>query len=571
MPEPLSVNIQRLQKLTEKFRNNPIDTTSEALAALDEADGTVDKKIGNVDAFLTAVQAELGSYPGTDKPDLEKMLTQLGKVKTSAPDSLKVKVNNKDFDLSTQELIQKPFTSTTNKEQTLWLNEIHKTANKGVVLDKARATATVATIVGRRNISDDAVMEDVVQKLWDNDDSIGGEKRKIFRMEEILGMHEAIKTLPADKQQAALALFGKKMGEYIHKNFGDNAQFTMDTFIALHQSTDWGKGGHTPELQNFYKSMLGEMCQNVPHLKAKIDALPEGEAVVLGNYDVDGGPFGSSAFYVRKENGNLSFDFIEHIKAPEGSKAIGVDPKTVGDSIASVVKEVSNNVKDKKLTLTEPQKKALEALEKTPNIPAILSGEKGGLEALFGQLKDLAGITNLDPAIKLKLSELIEQVGKLLGKSVKEIEEAKGPTAPPSGGAAPGPAGSGTPSPVPPTGTPPAGTPPTGTPPVSGDVDIPKLKIDLQANLQTINQILPMQADELQAINKLINSIGNKDFDPQPLIDKLEGFRSNLDEGDLTAFLDQATVQLKKLKPAAAPPVPPPSPAPTPTPLPPPS
>jgi hypothetical protein len=562
------VDINKLLTLAKQYRTNPLDTTHEAkqlLAAID-----ADKKDGISKDEFSAFEAVGKDLTGDQKvlfDELTKIVNE--KIKTAAPDSLKVKVSGKDFDLSTQELIQKPFRLKNDTEQSLWLNEIHKSANRGVTVSKSRAVSTVGNVIAGRNISEDAVMEDVVQKLWDNNDSIGGEKRKVFRMEEILGMQEAIKALPPDKQKAALELFGKKMGEYIHKNFGDDAQFTMDTFIALHQSTDWGKGGHTTELQNFYKSMLGEMCKNVPHLKEKIDKLADGEAVVLGNYDVDGGPFGSSAFYVKKEGANLSFDFIEHIKAPEGSKTIGVDPEVAQKELGEVVKSIKA---DTSLKPNAAQAKALTDLEKSiPSIPAILSGEPAALQLLFDQLIEVLGIAGLKDGVKDQLKSLIEQVGKLLGKSAEEIKKAQGPSAIPAS-TGPGGAGAGTGPTGGPTGTPPASGTPAKVDPKELKDRLNKIPEDLKG-LENPNVLEPLKEE---SIKKIIEELSDKTSieDIKKLQAVLENLKPQIKEdaavkantaevAKLTKILTDLSADLEKLKTSSAPtPVSPPSPTP---------
>ena len=224
------------------------------------------------------------------------------------------------------ELIRNPYDLPDVNETNRWSGVRKDFKGKEVTINRDKSKKIVTDIIDKNpSASVDEKTQKLVFELWRNEDYIAGQRRQVFRVEEMKGVLDYMNTLPGDANDPSTergkfsASFKKSMADYINdpKNNLD-PQFVMDSFIQVLQSTDFSADNESRELGQFIKDLTVGIAQNSNYFKNKT-ANPGTTDVVIGNYDStkDGGIFGSLAL-IRKNDG--TFTFVEHQTASPVNK-----------------------------------------------------------------------------------------------------------------------------------------------------------------------------------------------------------------------------------------------------------
>ncbi|MBI1857684.1 MAG: hypothetical protein HYR97_00990 [Candidatus Melainabacteria bacterium] len=322
-------------------------------------------------------------------------------------------------------LVRNPYDLPDKDAMTRWSRERNSFIDQRITLDLNAEKNNI-----QRLLSETGSASGVVKALWTNDDSIGGKKTNVLRMNELIGAWALGKTNPAFRKE-----FITEMARYVNdKNNGLDPQFVLDSLLQVIQSTDFTG---QEDLQNFLKEIAIEIAKTGDFAK-------RGDGVIA-NYDAsnEGGVFGS---LVLVKNGD-KFEFIEHDPGnqarktkyilenkdealkPGGATTGGFAPGSVsssptGDKLAdpSQLQDDLNGIKKDLDKLKEKVKNNPLDKEKFDeatkglniNIPSLIkAGNIRGLQDLIGNLKALS-----DLAKRYGLTDLGEKIDKL----IKDLE-----------------------------------------------------------------------------------------------------------------------------------------------------
>lgn len=215
------------------------------------------------------------------------------------------------------ELIRNPYDLADDNEDKRWSDMRKDFQGQTVEINRDDAKGLVTNIINNLKSSNPtASVEDqakaVVHGLWNNEDSVGGEKRQVFRVEEIKGVLDYINALPESEREQFKQAFFKEMANYIsNPDNGLDQQFVMDSLLEAIQSTDFSGDPESEALGNFMKELTVGVAENSEFFKSKTPTAQGSSDVVIGNYDStnDGGIYGALTL-VRYNDG--TFGFIEH-------------------------------------------------------------------------------------------------------------------------------------------------------------------------------------------------------------------------------------------------------------------
>ena len=217
-------------------------------------------------------------------------------------------------------LIRDPYNLSDDRENQRWSNMRQGFEGRTITINRDEARRVITNIIGELRRSNPSATvtnqtDAIVFNLWRNEDYVDGERRQVFRVEEMKGVLDYINSLPEDKREEFKRAFKKSMADYV-KNSANNLdqQFVMDSMMQILGSTDFSGDPQGEELKSFIKEVAIGLAKNSDFFKNKIPALGS-DRVVLGNYDgtKDMGIFSSMAL-VRNANG--TYTFIEHQTAP---------------------------------------------------------------------------------------------------------------------------------------------------------------------------------------------------------------------------------------------------------------
>lgn len=377
----------------KKFVQNKVDVNN---------DGKIDdfeKKAGDLDELREMASVDLGGYRGPDRDALIRAQISLKQaLKELKPKEAPGILNRPGlYNAEKSNLFKNPYCltkdGTESPENKIWSDMRRLAEGKTLKLNTNRAYKLVDDAKNSKQ-SGETDMQAIVRGLWENDDyTPDGARKRIFRMEEIKGALDYINQNSLDKEN-----FFKEMGSYIQKEFGEEAQFTLDSLLAVSQSTDWSGDGKTTELRNFIGELGIGIAKNVSLF---VDKEAGDDGVVIGNYNGDllNENFGSLLLIKYKDkDGNLQYEFIQYETASPLNKT-----KYVFDDSAI---DTNNTIKD------------LEDMQK-------------GISDLVKGLQSSQAQRAQDPRVApppQSISQQIDQIGQQLGELRQEIEGGQKPT-----------------------------------------------------------------------------------------------------------------------------------------------